>query len=172
MVATVRAMVPGVVCVLAWTSALVCASSGSASNGGPVQTPAARADVTDIGGAWRLDFGRSAADATWQADCVIDQERAPETSPDRERDVVTLSGACTSGFDALATVHGRLTRAHVAFTLEPRRRQASPDDRPVRWTFDGEVTLEGARAVTMAGTWFVVDEQGERTSGTFSGRRR
>jgi hypothetical protein len=121
------------------------------------------AAVADMAGAWRLEFAQAGTTSAWQVDCVIDQ--------DDVQDDATLSGACTSGFDALASLRGRLARAHLSFTLEPRQRQAAPDAPPTSWTFDGEVTIERSRAVTMAGTWSVVDDQGKRTSGRFSGRR-
>ena len=158
MLETVRARALGVVSA----SAFVLASAAA------VVRVQSAADVADMAGPWRLEFAQTGTTSTWQADCVLEQDQAP----DRAQEEAMLSGACTSGFDALATLRGRLRRAHLEFTLEPRQRQAAPDARPTRWTFEGDVTAERSRAVTMAGSWSAVDGQGERISGTFSGRRR
>lgn len=100
-----------------------------------------RAADRGVEGRWRLEFQETRGQAPWQVDCVLEQAG--------ER----VSGGCTSGFDAMATVRGTVSNGRVTFTLEPRvkpRVREEAGTQEVIREFRGRMNREGNR---ITGTW-------------------
>lgn len=106
--------------------------------------------TADLAGRWRLEFQRDGAPTTYLADCLWEQEGT------------RLSGACSSGFESLATVTGAVVEPTVTLQL------TYGAENSIVMTFDGRFG-DGV----IRGTWRSVDGAGSPAgTGTFTSSRQ
>lgn len=107
--------------------------------------------AVDLSGRWLLEFQREEDSAVYVADCVWEQ------------DGTRLTGGCTSGFDSIAEVSGKVTEAEITFTLAydtERARNAM------------EFSAQLSRADLVRGTWRLASARGAGGRGTFTATKR
>lgn len=117
-------------------------------------------DAVTLAGAWQMEFRSASGPATWVADCVIEQ------------DARQISGGCTSGFDSLASLNGRLVQdaspPRVTFELVPKR---TADDAVTFSAFAVASEINDTHT-QLSGTWRAEDGHGGVLTGGFAATRR
>lgn len=118
------------------------------------------ADAVSLAGAWQMEFRSASGPTTWVADCVMEQEARQ------------ISGGCTSGFDSLASLNGRLVQdaspPRVTFDLVPKR---TADDAATFSAFTVASEINDAHT-QLSGTWRSEDGHGGVLTGGFAATRR